>query len=420
MRTRTSSSVGDPVTLTETVRYISTSYDSFCNVTNVSDSSNNYSVTVCPSTYSKSITDVVTPNFKKLQRQGYIFNNPCSIVTTLSKASPISWDADSCNYNNCGVHFRTINFGELRWDNYYGNPHLASSYTSKINSMPDVNIERLKATAITDAYSKIDLSEAALLATFGEFKESIASIASIIARVIRIFKAIRRLDLKALAGEITPKELANRYMEYRYALRPLVYDAKQILSAMQASQRDFSAKRQTFRSRLSDSKQSTDLTHYATPGGAARVYFATLVRQDVEVSSGVLTDIEFLTNYNIWGLDQIIETAWELTPFSFIADWFFNIGKTLASWTPEAGVRELAAWVTVKNTMTHLASVGAIDASISNYDHSMVKCSGNAELIVTTYSRTPNPNRDILPSFSLKLDGWKILDLGIILKKLLS
>jgi hypothetical protein len=113
---------------------------------------------------------------------------------------------------------------------------------------------------------------------------------------------------------------------------------------------------------------------------------------------------------------------WELTGFSFIFDWFANFGSTLGSWTPNLGIKGLASWTTVeytcvqKNNLATIANGPVFDGC--NYanllSHSGFK---SQEIDVTT--RTAKPDRPIVPQLKVKLDGFKLADLLIILRRIL-
>lgn len=59
--------------------------------------------------------------------------------------------------------------------------------------------------------------------------------------------------------------------------------------------------------------------------------FRTLMNQRFPDIPG-LTREHSLTLYAMWGLDRPGSTVWELIPFSFVADWFTDIGKQVADW----------------------------------------------------------------------------------------
>lgn len=141
-----------------------------------------------------------------------------------------------------------------------------------------------------------------------------------------------------------------------------------------------------------------------------------------QVRAGVLVRAEIASKLAIWGLTHPLETVWELVPFSFIADWFFNIGQTLASWTPEVGVLPLSSWSTVTQTSTR--SLRISNARITNYNPAIpVNVWYNARPITMSYTtiskvRTAAAKRSMLPTYKVRLNSFKLLDLAIIIRKL--
>jgi hypothetical protein len=127
-----------------------------------------------------------------------------------------------------------------------------------------------------------------------------------------------------------------------------------------------------------------------------------------------------LNTLNIWGLTQPVEAIWELVPFSFIVDWFFNVGETLAAFTPNYGIESLASWYTVVDTAYQRHS--RFNDNFNKPDGPSAYCTDNVQSVggcwtdktVITKTRVPNPSRQVVPTFSLKLDLFKLTDLVII------
>jgi hypothetical protein len=417
-RTRTTSSVGPTILAKRYQEHHSYGAYPGCSYNIVSDGS--WTSDYQAYGFNKTMIDMVTPNYHKRMRAGEIINNPLSIITNSWQETPrqmvqrFGYDPTG---SNCGSVVNV--YGEYVTRSKLGHPESLSSYPD----VPDINIEIMKNQAINQAYANVELSEAAILATLGELDETIKFIVSSGRRLLKIYRDIRKLRLKALAKQFSAKELADRYMEYRYAIRPLVMDVEMSLRALSNMDKDLKGQklRQTFRSRFTDSDvnvQASEVAPFSTYwigwnwSGQSHI--------DVTVSGGVLTDIEFISNLNIWGADQFIETVWELIPFSFIIDWFFNVGTTLAAWTPEAGVKTLTSWVTVDKTVTCTRKVDSAFGK-GYYDHESVSDSGGSiSLINREYTRIPNFSRSLLPNFHLNLDALKIVDLAIILKQLMA
>jgi hypothetical protein len=59
---------------------------------------------------------------------------------------------------------------------------------------------------------------------------------------------------------------------------------------------------------------------------------------------------------NVFGLTNPLIVAWELVPFSFVADWFLPIGKTLENLTATNGLTFVGGYTVTKRTDSSDAS----------------------------------------------------------------
>jgi hypothetical protein len=247
---------------------------------------------------------------------------------------------------------------------------------------------------------------------------------------------LKALRLKEVSKELTPKELADRYMELRYALRPLIYDANSVVAAIKHASQQLES-RLTFRGFANDINRTVDidpewvLQHHEDLWGT---FEKLCVREanashEVDVRAGVLTQLKTLSKLPVWGLTTPIEAAYELTTFSFIIDWFFNVGDTIAAWTPNYGLHPLSSWYVVTETTEQrvelydswATAVAGADTNKKPYVHTwdlLSPCMIGKNIITKT--RIPDPSRALLPSFKPNLDVLKLTDLLIIGKKLIS
>lgn len=385
--------------------------------------SSNQSASFSTYKHEGTMTDVVTPNFRKFSGEGRIINSPLTKVVKQTYASKGSRSYDSrYTITSCtpskqlwrgGQHSGTMS-GKIQTD-YAPGQGWADT--------PTINVQNLIDIAVTQMWANADHSKAAALASLGEAKETINSMISIIGRLIKIIIAIKKLDFKYLYSQVKPKELEKRYMELRYAIRPLFYDCKQVIDAAQHRALDYD--RYTFRGKASDSATNTKSTSYTDSFVplSYRVNCFGQTSREVVVRSGLLCHVSEPSQIQIWGLDNIAETAWELLPFSFIIDWFFNVGQTIASWTPEVGLQPLTSWSVVKDTVVREVSVTGVDLlNLSSYNFISPRIDisnmTKREITVTT-TRSPDTSRRVLPTFNLNLDALKLVDLLIIGKNLL-
>lgn len=363
------------------------------------------------------VGDTVTSGFRKAIAAGAIINNPFR-SHTLTETYP---RLVSYNHDYCGKGTVLCASGQTIAQEFRHTGRLAPYCEYLDDTAIRQTIETVKGLAVTQAHANVDVSALLALATVAEGRKTVSSMASILTRVVRIVKAAKRLDAKYLANELSPKEVADRYMELRYAIRPLIYDVRGVVKAVET---DKSAPRtdmrQTFRGYAADLKQQKD-TKLRDIAWLCQGTWDRKIDLSVSARAGVLCSVD-IEQYNTWGLDQPLETMWELMPFSFIVDWFINAGDVISSWTPNAGVSQKASWVTVKHRLTNtckLVSARSTASENANYLSGTASV-GPAELVreELVLERFVNPPLNVVPSVKLRMDWFKITDLVIILKNL--
>jgi hypothetical protein len=311
---------------------------------------------------------------------------------------------------------------------------------------PAIDLEDLEDRAVTKAASNVSLNEAWALVQLGESRKTILSMISITKRLIKILRSIKRLDseyllasakkyeFKNLINQFSGKELADRYMELRYALRPLMYDIHGAAKALQYDA-ETAPKRNTFRGNeylIKRTEQSDTFANgdWAGPSiGEPNNWYREWscrrkTKRSVDVRAGVLTELVATNSFPVWGLMEPIESAWELIPFSFIVDWFINVGDKISAFTPNFGVKTLASWSVVTETVVKEFQITgstaylpqASETEVPIYHENLWGKDGYCSETVITKTRTPNPGISIIPSFELKLDLLKLTDLLIIAK----
>lgn len=361
--------------------------------------------------HTQSISDVVTPDYLSRQRKGEIISNPCSREDILTVWNPGSLSTSWGSTPGVNYSVRTYEGGFIEI-------FLASPHTSGIGlERPSCSIDDVKARVIASAHARARLSEAQVLATLGELEETVRSIASIMMRAYRIFRALKRFDVRFLKRQISPKELSDRYMEARYAIRPLYYDARQIIAAATAERPKKGSKlRFTASESFNESRHETGVVYRSD---SDYIWHADRsAASSGKVRAGVLTSVEALSELTFWGCFDVIETVWELVPFSFIIDWFINVGDTIGAWTPKAGLKVLTSWVSVERTDTFIFAPK--ENTPVNPTNIYLNCTGVLTRTVTSYERTIAPSLPLLPRVDVNLSVAKLLDLAIIGKKMLN
>lgn len=384
-----------------------------------------FSGSISAGTVSQTTDDVVTSNFIRRIERGDVICNPfCSRKITEVIPSPVSFSSlyRSTYYYWCAQgHANAKHYTHV---NEYGTKplpkpdYLVFDYGG---STRDAMESAIISAAATAAHANIDASEMLALASAAEGGKTVGSMLAIYGRLYRILKALRRFQLSKLAAELKPKELADRYMEYRYAIRPLIYDAYNLAAALQKN-RGFV--RKTYRGYYEDSATLSDTTGQMGFIFGMDTKFDRLCTLKMSGQAGVLCDVSF-TDLTVFGVDQLFETAWELAPFSFIVDWFVSVGDWIAAHTPNAGVQKRASWVTLKTEMISTSSSTGKITNFGSYtpttvvlEQSMANGVFRREELVLERFTGVGPST--MPTLDLKLDVFKLIDMGLILKQILK
>ena len=370
----------------------------------------------------RTMTDIVTPKFHKLRSQGAIINNPMESVNyeEFDKNIKIDVDIRQCIWrcvppqwnNNCNlkvVGTRSI-LGCL-------------GTNDRFKTAPtELDLTTLKDQCITKAFSRVGNDQMLVLSSLAEANSTLQGITDLLRKAGKILSLIKKRKFWALRYELTPKDVRDLYMNARYNLRPLYHDIKALLEIYESLSKE-KPKRQTARAKVSESISDNDTivrTLFDFSGCKVDIKYDRMARRDVTVRAGVLSTAS-QNDASLFGLDKLVETAWDLIPFSFIVDWFINVGDTLSAWTPVLGFKTLASWVTVEETVTQKTTIVAVDFDYHAYGGTTAFAGlnqiiekGTSHKIVTTKTRIPDYSRPIFPSFDIKLDPLKLLDLAII------
>lgn len=132
--------------------------------------------------------------------------------------------------------------------------------------------------------------------------------------------------------------------------------------------------------------------------------------------AGILCDVEVTTNA-LLGLDSILETVWDLTPFSFVLDWFVDVGQAIAASTPKAGVRQLTSWVTTQYFEWWSNRVVSPTVDPASGKTGTISYSPYHTKVREYSQRKANPELYVWPISNLSLDSYKLTDLGIIMSR---
>lgn len=231
------------------------------------------------------------------------------------------------------------------------------------------------------------------LATFlGEGKQALGTIAFTATRILRSFYALKRghvLDAASLlvtgnerhrAGSAS-KAIAKARLEYAYAVKPLltdVFNATEHLAYL--------ASRPRVKKYVAHMSRNVPWEEVIRSGSTT-----TTDRGSVRVSKRLAALVTHVDEAKLLGLSDPRATAWELVPYSFVADWFIPIGNYLEALALVGSLD--ATYVTSTKTVQDHTYYLAVDESFGVRPYRQDEVWGQNR--VTTVTRSVSNSLDV-------------------------
>lgn len=238
---------------------------------------------------------------------------------------------------------------------------------------------------------KISLGKADLGVTVAEMGKTASFVRETATRLAASIKALRRLDIvhftRALGVTPNHKQVqrfkrnriyygtddmrhsqadrrtaieafaAKTWLEYTYAWKPMLSDVYALAEASASLMVDWDYLARTV---VATAKTSKEVNKTETVVNNFVRQVSSQSAWDIKASiSYRIKDGDKVTNANnVFGLSNPLTIAWELVPFSFVADWFLPIGTAIANLSATAGLEfvggyytnKVSTWQTVKVT----------------------------------------------------------------------
>lgn len=173
--------------------------------------------------------------------------------------------------------------------------------------------------------------------------------------------------------------LEDAWLEARYAIRPLLITAEQLNGWNTRKKRK--SGRQTYRARDLASNVVSETMPLET-GTCSRVQVT-----ELEQRAGILAELGSEDYAKVFGLSHLVDTAIELTPFSFIAGWFVDWSNLVYELTPNINVDEKTCWGSSKVVCTDtevLTFKGSTWVTVTKTEHKIRRPNPEVSLLKLT------------------------------------
>lgn len=370
----------------------------------------------------ESMTDTVQPEFRKRQAKGEIFTAP--MLRTLT--SYVTGDAG----------WKIQNIGSDR--TYYGEftANVVTVGHAPPTHLPLASTLALELECDTQARASVVAPDVQLGVTIAEAMKTLRMIRRPFKSIIDIIRK-RELTYRYVKGSKKTREVGKiirpgasearsaaeaSWLEARYGWRPFLLEIESILETLKKE----NPIRMTARAKRKSYEEAQSSGTYVVSGGILSIPYDVVTTRSVTVRSGILYE-HMLDGFDQFGLTwrDLPGTAWELVPFSFVVDWFLNVGSFIEALTPRPGVRHLAMWRTVSESTVTVRTTRPAVIGSGFPGWSVVRSPGAVESLTTNrVSRIPSlyPPALTFKSGSLNavLQDARAMDLFAILNQLLT
>lgn len=357
----------------------------------------------------RNMYDYVTPAYKEMSAAGLLINNPVSSKKcTFSKVASTGWGHQNPLADPATAVWKGVATYAL------GGWAGSLSFTEPTPLIPT---DGLMTEAVTKAMANVNKPVVQGLAFLGEIQETIDLLRHPFAALTKLFrKPIRKYgSKKSRRGRPTSWQIdrneaigaiASQYLAFQFGVLPTMHDIEGIVEAL--VHRHPEALRQTARGKVTDSRSSYSWGYATT--GFVEAGMRTTIDEEVTVRAGVLYAFKGESAVSALGvrLADIPSAAWELLPWSFVIDWFSNVGDVVAGLTAMCTNDLLTQWVTIsrKQTVTRLIT----SSRTSDPWVEVIHCQDSDRCIYETYSRTPmSPGSGMGFAMNLSLNRTPVL-----------
>jgi len=319
--------------------------------------------------------DIVTPGFRKIRASGGFVNNPMIMDTTTFIYNNMSGGKIKANAPWPG----SSHYLESKHDGYACLTLILGQLVPAF-VLSDLTISALKADVATRSLANIRKPSAQVLVSVAELHKTI----DMFRRPLQFASAFTKKYMSK--GARVFEVGSNAWLQYRYGIRPLMMEIEGIAKALQ-----------TLRPIRSTARAKGTLNEVSTSSGLSAAFdglaygYVDVHDHTCTVRAGTIYDCSVTLQDSLGlNLSDIPDAAWELVPYSFVADWFVNMGNYISAMTPKAGVKRHASFLSVKHELLSTRTLtSTTESGLSSGYHKSGDGSGTEVTRRVLYERVP-------------------------------
>lgn len=286
------------------------------------------------------MADRVTPGWRKALRSG----------TIRPVINPMTSKVQTCDSGCTSLWYGT--YPPSTWDRHvsgnwsYSPLQDSSPYVTAPSSLQDADVRNLLTEVSTRCLSQIGRSSANSWENLAEISKTVNLLKHPIASWFKLYNGVYKTMVSSGA---------NAYLAFRYGVQPLVRDTRSILIALNRGVRP---KWVTTRSQGEIS--ANVVVPYSWTTGIHTFSYSTQTTERLSVRAMSIDEATANTTTDLgFEAKSLLTLWWELLPYSFVADWFVNIGDYLGALVASVRMGNLGSClVTERRLQTYRYSTG--------------------------------------------------------------
>lgn len=360
----------------------------------------------------ESTVDWLSPDYFKRRKRGeWLGTNPFYHTKTEASFSGAS-DTTFTNTVTCSnhkVYWYTIVGPYHAWikRTYFADPITVADIMA-----PDVraNLYHEAATGVlakrTGSSESLAESAAEIDKTFAMVHQPLDAVNEFLAGVYKSASSRSRTGKVVGAAKAVVKLPAALWLQYRYGLKPLLSDVK---NAMKSLSREYRKEAQPVLKRYISFAQANALNGSVADASDGWLHY----KENKRTSNEMIVKAIWYDRVkpNFWhdiGLNpaNVAGLAWELLPYSFVVDWFTNIGDVIYANMPRVGVESLGGTFVILDTREFWSTPSEAYGSDPNW-HLSGGPSDTIHLKITEKRRTTiSETASLVVRSDFRLDNW--------------
>lgn len=285
-------------------------------------------------------------------------------------------------------------------------------YATSLNTSlsPFVPFDQRATEALVQATAKTKSAQADLGVMLGEARETLGMLAQPFTVLPKLLRKLRRpKTLRRPSLGSAAQYASDAWLQYRYGIRPLLSDIDTVRNLVNnglSEETPFSRERASIQTVISQTNGT--IKGVATYGGC--YCFGSLYVKTIQRVSSTCYFRGALSGGAALGVDvtSIPNLVWELTPYSFVIDWFVDVGSWLSAISPKPGITLLDNCV---STLTRQTGFGILDyvaaVPTPTTQTPISPLNATIEWQRSSYMRDVGWTLPSLPVVNISLESWK-------------